>query len=151
MSYTDRLTDLERDGERSLTEQIVTAISEAISSGRLVPAEKLPPTREWPVVAGVNHLTAVRAYKRLRELGLVSSEVGRGTFVRDTAPTALPGAEDADGTEWQHYVLPSITDSHADRVMAEMYRHSKALGLIPSRSAIRPRSLPVRGDPARAR
>jgi DNA-binding transcriptional MocR family regulator len=131
MSYNDRLTDLERDGERSLTEQIVTAISEAISSGELVPAEKLPPTRELAEVAGVNHLTAVRAYKRLRELGLVSSEVGRGTFVRDTAPTALPGAEDADGTEWQHYVLPSITDSHADRVMAEMYRHSKARGLIP--------------------
>jgi 2-aminoadipate transaminase len=131
MSYKERLTDLERDGERSLTEQIVTAISEAISSGELVPAEKLPPTRELAEVAGVNHLTAVRAYKRLRELGLVSSEVGRGTFVRDTAPTALPGAEDADGTEWQRYVLPSITDSHADRVMAEMYRHSKARGLIP--------------------
>lgn len=131
MSYKDRLTDLEREGERSLTEQIVTAISEAISSGELVPAEKLPPTRELAEVAGVNHLTAVRAYKRLRELGLVSSEVGRGTFVRDTAPTALPGAEDADATEWQRYVLPSITDSHADRVMAEMYRHSKARGLIP--------------------
>jgi 2-aminoadipate transaminase len=131
MSYKARLTDLERDGERSLTEQIVTGISEAISSGELIPGEKLPPTRELAEVAGVNHLTAVRAYKRLRELGLVSSEVGRGTFVRDTAPTALPGAEDADGTEWQRYVLPSIADSHADRVMAEMYRHSKARGLIP--------------------
>ena len=46
MSYNDRLTDLERDGERSLTEQIVTAISEAISSGELVPAEKLPPPED---------------------------------------------------------------------------------------------------------
>jgi DNA-binding transcriptional MocR family regulator len=131
MSYKERLSDLVRNGERSLTEQIVTAIGDAISAGELVPAEKLPPTRELAELAGVNHLTAVRAYRRLRELGLVSSEVGRGTFVRDTAPTALPGADDADATEWQQYVLPAVPDSHADRVMAEMYRHSKARGLIP--------------------
>ncbi|MDP9227603.1 MAG: PLP-dependent aminotransferase family protein, partial [Actinomycetota bacterium] len=36
-----------------------------------------------------------------------------------------------DGSEWQRYVLPPMTESHGDRVMAEMYRHSQARGLIP--------------------
>jgi DNA-binding transcriptional MocR family regulator len=130
MSYKERLSDLVRNGERSLTEQIVSAVGDAISSGELTPGAKLPPTRELAELAGVNHLTAVRAYKRLRELGLVTSEVGRGTFVRDTAPTAVE-SDGGDGTDWQRYVLPPTVDSHSDRVMAEMYRHSKARGLIP--------------------
>lgn len=131
MSYKERLIDLDRESERSLTEQIVAAFREAISAGELEPGAKLPPTRELAETAGVNHLTAVRSYRRLRELGLVSSQVGRGTFVREAAAAALPELEDADGTEWQRYVLPALPESHADRMMAEMYRHSQARGLIP--------------------
>ena len=70
----------------------MAAIEGAIESGELTPGEKLPPTRELAETAGINHLTAVRAYRRLRELGLVTSQVGRGTFVRDTAPLRLPGS-----------------------------------------------------------
>ena len=132
MSYKAELGDLERDGERSLTEQIVSSFEGAIESGELTPGEKLPPTRELAETAGINHLTAVRAYRRLRELGLVSSQVGRGTFVREAAPAVLPGSSRTpDGTEWQRYVLPAMSESHGDRVMAEMYRHSQARGLIP--------------------
>ncbi len=136
MSYKEALIDLEREGERSLSEQIVGAIAGAIESGEVAPGEKLPPTRELAETAGINHLTAVRSYRRLRELGLVSSQVGRGTFVRDAAPAIVPlqaaGVEaDSDSTEWQRYVLPAAVESHGDRVMAEMYRHSQARGLIP--------------------
>jgi 2-aminoadipate transaminase len=134
MSYKQTLMDLDRDGARSLTEQIVTAFQGAIESGELAPEAKLPPTRELAETAGVNHLTAVRAYKRLRELGLVSSQVGRGTFVRDAAPAVLPGASAGagpDDTDWQRYVLPPVTEGRGDRAMAEMYRHSQARGLIP--------------------
>ena len=136
MSYKAELADLKRDSERSLTEQIVTAVSGAIESGELAPGEKLPPTRELAETASINHLTAVRSYRRLRELGLVSSQVGRGTFVRDAAPAIVPAqiggeAVDTSSTEWQRYVLPPAIESHGDRVMAEMYRHSQARGLIP--------------------
>ena len=96
MSYKAELKDLEREGERSITQQIVSAFERAIQSGELTPGEKLPPTRELAETAGINHLTAVRAYRRLREMGLVSSQVGRGTFVREAAPASLPGVtEDA--------------------------------------------------------
>jgi 2-aminoadipate transaminase len=129
MSYKAQLNDLERAGERSLTEQIVAVLREAIDAGELSPGEKLPPTRELAELAGVNHLTAVRAYRRLREAGLVSSQVGRGTFVREAAPLAAGGGE--VGEEWQRYTLPAVAESHGDRAMAEMYRHSQARGLIP--------------------
>jgi DNA-binding transcriptional MocR family regulator len=129
MSYKQVLNHLSRTGERSLGEQMQTALREAIATGELAPGEKLPPTRELAELAGVNHLTAVRVYRRLRELGLVTSQVGRGTFVRESAG-ALP-ADAGGGPEWQRYVLPPITESAGDRAMDEMYRHSQARGLIP--------------------
>lgn len=131
MSYKDALSDLDRGGERLLSEQMVDAFREAIGSGELAVGEKLPPTRELAEIAGVNHLTAVRVYRRLREQGLVTSQVGRGTFVRESAAAALRDVAGTDGGEWQRYVLPAIVESSGDRVMDEMYRHSQARGLIP--------------------
>jgi GntR family transcriptional regulator/MocR family aminotransferase len=131
MSYKDALSDLERGGERQLSGQMIDLFSEAIGSGELAVGEKLPPTRELAEIAGVNHLTAVRVYRRLRELGLVTSQVGRGTFVRESAGVALHAVTDSDGGEWQRYVLPAVVESAGDRVMDEMYRHSQARGLIP--------------------
>jgi DNA-binding transcriptional MocR family regulator len=130
MSYKSRLSHLSRKGERTLGEQMVSAVREAIAAGELGPGEKLPPTRELAELAGVNHLTAVRVYRRLRELGLVTSQVGRGTFVRDSAPAVQPDWAE-DDADWQRYVLPPIAESAGDRAMDEMYRHSQARGLIP--------------------
>jgi 2-aminoadipate transaminase len=130
MSYKDQLSHLERTSERSLGEQMLTVFRDAIASGELAAAEKLPPTRALAELAGVNHLTAVRVYRRLREQGLVTSEVGRGTFVRESAGAHLADAGEA-GPEWQRYVLPPMTESAGDRAMDEMYRHSQARGLIP--------------------
>jgi DNA-binding transcriptional MocR family regulator len=129
MSYKDTLSDLDRAAERPLTEQMVEAFGSAIASGELPVGQKLPPTRELAELAGVNHLTAVRVYRRLRELGLVTSQVGRGTFVREAAGAFRD--EDSEGGEWQRYVLPPLTPSSGDRAMDEMYRHSRARGLIP--------------------
>jgi 2-aminoadipate transaminase len=130
MSYKDELGHLERTNERTLGEQMVATFQQAIASGELPAGEKLPPTRELAELAGVNHLTAVRVYRRLRELGLVTSQVGRGTFVRDAASQRATGGAD-DGPGWQRYVLPPIAESAGDRAMDEMYRHSQARGLIP--------------------
>jgi DNA-binding transcriptional MocR family regulator len=131
MSYKASLADLERGTDRSLTEQMVDVFGDAIGSGELAVGEKLPPTRELAEIAGVNHLTAVRVYRRLRERGLVTSQVGSGTFVRESAAAALHDAGGPDGGEWQRYVLPALVESAGDRAMDEMYRHSQARGLIP--------------------
>ena len=102
MSYKERLSHLDRTSDRSVTAQIADAFAAAIDAGELAPGDQLPPTRELAELAGVNHLTAARAYRKLAELGLVSGRVGRGTFVRQTAPrrrtpsprraTARPGS-----------------------------------------------------------
>ena len=129
MSYKDRLSDLDRAGETSLTQQLVDVIAGAIESGELAPDAKLPPTRELAELAGVNHLTAVRAYRRLRELGLVSAHVGRGTFVRGAArpPEA---SRVADSIAWQRYALPEYEELFGDRVLADMHQHFQAEDLI---------------------
>jgi DNA-binding transcriptional MocR family regulator len=129
MSYKLELSDLTRDGDRSITQQLVDTISAAIDQGELEPGEKLPPTRELAELAGVNHLTAVRAYKRLRELGLVTAHVGRGTFVREAA--AAPSARVPDSISWQRFALPDYEESYGDRMLAEMHRQATSEELIP--------------------
>src|SRR5687768_18467520 len=86
MSYKIDLSDLERGGSTSLTQQVVDRFTAAIDAGELEPREKLPPTRELAELVGVNHLTAARVYRKLAELGYVTASVGRGTFVRSLAP-----------------------------------------------------------------
>src|ERR687891_996693 len=129
MSYKARLSDLNRGSETSLTQQLVDTITAAIESGELGPEEKLPPTRELAELAGVNHLTAVRAYRRLRELGLVTAHVGRGTFVREAATG--PASAVPDSIAWQRYALPEWELGYGDRVLAEMHRQATSEELIP--------------------
>lgn len=121
MSYKERLSDLDRQAEASLTEQIDAIVREAVAEDELRPGEQLPPTRELAEIAGVNHLTAVRAYRRLREAGVVTAQVGRGTFVRETA-AAAPALAPAGGTGWQAFALPEREDLYGDRVVFEMFR-----------------------------
>jgi DNA-binding transcriptional MocR family regulator len=129
MSYKAKLSRLDREQPRSLTGQIVDAFAGAIADGELRPGEKLPPTRELAELAGVNHLTAARAYRRLAELGLVSGQVGKGTFVRRTAPTAADAAGDATG--WQLYTLPDELDTYGGRLIGDAFRQPERDDVIP--------------------
>ena len=83
------------------------------------PARSCPTTRAMAEQAGVNHLTAVRAYRRLAEEGYVTATVGRGTFVRRVPPSA---AAAANGTEWQTAVLPEERISYPNEMLAESFR-----------------------------
>jgi DNA-binding transcriptional MocR family regulator len=130
MSYKQRLSDLDREGPSSVTAQIVDAFADAIERGELTPGEKLPPTRELAELAGVNHLTAARAYRRLAEKGLVSGRVGSGTYVRAAAPVLDQG--DVGDTGWQQYALPEDEPTYADRALADMLsagQHDTGLSL----------------------
>jgi DNA-binding transcriptional MocR family regulator len=117
MSYKFDLSDLEREGEVSITQQLVDRISAAIESGDLEPGSKLPPTRELATAAGVNHLTAARVYRKLAELGYVTAQVGRGTFVRSLAPDGSA----AYGDDWQVYALPPNDLSYSEQVLADTF------------------------------
>jgi 2-aminoadipate transaminase len=117
MSYKLDLSDLQRTGSVSLTQQLVDRISAAIEAGQLAPGSKLPPTRELATEVGVNHLTAARVYRRLAELGYVTASVGRGTFVR----ALTPAGSDSHGDDWQVYALPPDDVSYSEQVLADTF------------------------------
>jgi DNA-binding transcriptional MocR family regulator len=117
MSYKLDLSDLHREGETSLTQQLVDRFAGAIDAGELPPGEKLPPTRRLAADVGVNHLTAARVYRRLAELGYVTASVGRGTFVRALAPAG--SAEHGD--DWQVYALPEREITYPEQVLADSF------------------------------
>jgi DNA-binding transcriptional MocR family regulator len=117
MSYKVELSGLSRDGEVSLTQQLVERFARAIDDGVLEPGEKLPPTRELAAEVGVNHLTAARVYRKLAELGYVSASVGRGTFVRALAPEA----SQEYGDDWQVYALPEHHITYPERVLVDAF------------------------------
>jgi 2-aminoadipate transaminase len=117
MSYKLDLSDLQREGAVSITQQLVDRFSAAIEAGDLEPGSKLPPTRELAAEAGVNHLTAARVYRKLAELGYVSARVGRGTFVR----ALTPAGSAAHGDDWQAYALPQDETSYSEQILADTF------------------------------
>jgi len=65
-----------------LYQAIASAIADDVVSGRLAEGERLPPQRDLADELKVALTTVTRAYTEAERRGLVSGEVGRGTFVR---------------------------------------------------------------------
>jgi len=67
---------------------IVEAMAEDIASGRLKPGDRLPPHRDlsWRLKCTVG--TIARAYAEAARQGLISGQVGRGTYVQGAASEA---------------------------------------------------------------
>ncbi len=63
--------------------RLADAIETDIESGTLAPGSKLPPHRNLAFDIGVTVGTVSRAYAVARERGLVTGEVGRGTFIKN--------------------------------------------------------------------
>ncbi|MGH2870810.1 MAG: PLP-dependent aminotransferase family protein [Solirubrobacteraceae bacterium] len=117
MSYKLDLSHINRERASSLNEQLVSVVRSAIENGELAGGDRLPTTRALAEQTGVNHLTAVRAYRRLAELGYVTASVGRGTFVRAVPPPAV-----AAGGRWQHAILPDAPGSYVNQVIADTWQ-----------------------------
>jgi DNA-binding transcriptional MocR family regulator len=116
MSYKLDLSHLERGTDTSINAQLIDLVRSAIERGDLQPGDKLPTTRAVAEEAGLNHLTVVRAYRRLAQDGYVTAARGRGTFVR-LAPPAVSGT---DG-RWQHAVLPDSRRSYINQIVADTW------------------------------
>jgi DNA-binding transcriptional MocR family regulator len=117
MSYNLDLSHLQRGADTSINAQLVELIKTAIERGDLHPGDKLPTTRAVADEAGLNHLTVVRAYRRLAQEGYVTATRGRGTFVRQAPPVGVAG----DG-RWQHAVLPEARPSYVNQVVADTWQ-----------------------------
>ncbi|MGD9478350.1 PLP-dependent aminotransferase family protein [Shinella sp. G-2] len=86
---------LRRPAYISLADQF----SAAIKNGRLAPNEKLPAHRDLAYDLKLSIQTVSKAYDILARRGLVSGEVGRGTYVKPSGPSFQP---------------PYMAEGHAD-------------------------------------
>ncbi|MDQ6705795.1 MAG: PLP-dependent aminotransferase family protein [Acidobacteriota bacterium] len=73
--------NLDSHSETPLYQQLSRHFAEMIASGRLMAGERLPATRELAGLLGLNRTTVSAAYERLEANGLISGQVGRGSFV----------------------------------------------------------------------
>jgi len=61
--------------------QIVDQILYGIASDRFLPGEQLPPVRNLAVHLQINPNTVRKAYSELRNMGMLNTQRGTGTFV----------------------------------------------------------------------
>ncbi|HEY5269315.1 MAG TPA: GntR family transcriptional regulator, partial [Anaerolineales bacterium] len=66
--------------------QVVERIKERIAGGRLTPGDQLPTVRSLALELRVNFNTIARAYRILDEVGIISTQQGRGTYVIHISP-----------------------------------------------------------------
>lgn len=85
---------VDRDAEVPLGTQLAWKLRRLVETGELGAGDRLPSVREAATAAGVNVNTVRAVYGRLESEGLVSSEQGRGTFVRQA-----PGPEEGRSAE----------------------------------------------------
>jgi GntR family transcriptional regulator len=77
---------LNRTGEISLREQLITQVVLGILCHELAPGQRLPSTRELSRRFGIHANTASAAYRQLEAEGWVELRHGSGVFVRTTRP-----------------------------------------------------------------
>ena len=73
----------------SLADQIAIQVRSGVVDGSLVPGERLPPARDLGAALQINMHTVLRAYKALRDEGVIEMRQGRGAYVRHDAGPGL--------------------------------------------------------------
>ena len=66
--------------------QVVERIKERIAGGSLPLGSQLPTVRSLALELRVNFNTIARAYRILDEVGIISTQQGRGTYVMEISP-----------------------------------------------------------------
>jgi DNA-binding transcriptional regulator YhcF (GntR family) len=84
MTSIMRTVKVDRDEPTPLHEQVAGEIRRAIGEGEAKPGERLPPARDFAAVLGVNTNTVLRAFRLLRDEGLLEFRRGRGVTVAGT-------------------------------------------------------------------
>ncbi len=131
------------EGPRYLA--FVEAIESDIQSGTLKPGTRLLPQRDMAIRLGLSVGTVSRAYSEAEARGLISGEVGRGTFVqRRRPPAVVTGA--AKGHVNLALNVPPATgeDELIASVMAEILSDgalSPLLGYLPHQGIVSHREI----------
>ncbi len=90
---------LNKEATKPFYLQLAQLVEAKISSGELLPGEKLPPERKLASELGVNRSTVARAFDELKASGVLVSVQGSGTHVNEEKWGVA-----AFQTNWRHYV-----------------------------------------------
>ncbi|MFG1810762.1 PLP-dependent aminotransferase family protein [Streptomyces sp. NPDC049040] len=115
------------------------AVAAQISAGRLRPGDRLPTQRAFARRHGIAESTAGRVYAELARRGLVTGEVGRGTFVRAAAPAADPALAEPAAARVDLELNYPVTEGQSEMLGAGLARLARtdvlAAALRPSGAA----------------
>lgn len=90
MTMTIWTPELPEQSGEPLYRELAAAIGSAVERGELGSGERLPTQRELAGRLGIALATVTRGYGEAERRGWISSEVGRGTFVRGASGAARP-------------------------------------------------------------
>jgi GntR family transcriptional regulator len=76
--------NIDRDDSLALHDQVAAEIRRSLADGEAAPGERLPPAKDFAAVLGVNVNTVLRAFRILRDEGLLEFRRGRGVTVAGT-------------------------------------------------------------------
>ena len=76
-------TRIDPDSAVPIYLQIVHSIKHQVAAGRLKPGEQLPTVRELATDLRINPNTVARAYDSLDSDSVITTQQGRGTYVRE--------------------------------------------------------------------
>jgi 2-aminoadipate transaminase len=87
--------NLDPGSETPLYRQLASFIQSLVQTGRLSAGDRLPPTRDLAGQLGLNRTTVSAAYEVLESEGLITGQVGRGSFIAGSAQlcTTPPGLD----------------------------------------------------------
>ena len=93
--------------------QIVEQLRQMIHAGEIKVGDQLPTVREMAADLRVNFNTVARAYRILDEAGLISTQLGRGTYIWE-APTEA--------------ALKKLREQNLESLTQNFLREAKKLG-----------------------
>jgi GntR family transcriptional regulator len=79
--------------------QIIQQIEYAVLSGRMRPGDRLPTIRALAVELKINPNTIAKAYGELEIRGILTTQVGSGTYILDKAPLLGEAASAREGLD----------------------------------------------------
>src|SRR5262245_26842149 len=113
---------LERRAERRIPIYLAVAhaIAADVQAGRLRAGDRLPPQRVLADALGITVTTVTRGYAEAERLGLVSGEVGRGTYVRPPAFAPMRAYPDGVVDLGTNALMPLAHGGELSKAMAAL-------------------------------
>jgi GntR family transcriptional regulator / MocR family aminotransferase len=97
-------------GARGARDLLLSALRDAVRSGRLAPGTMLPPSRSLATDLGLARNTVAEAYAELVAEGWLASRQGAGTWVVNSAGTQLPARPRGVRAAPTHNLMPGSPD-----------------------------------------